>query len=450
MAKLIDDLSDAAKTGDIAAFNTLIRQSGNTFRPDMTNTQGETLLLAMAGEGHKTFTEVSQRTLLGMASGGREELVAALKRAQSYVISLRAERATKPPHPFAHPGQAQIARWLLQNGARTDAKDAQGHTALQKSVYADNIGMAQLLLEGGASVGALDNLRQTALHQAAIEGFSDITALLLANGAMVDAVDAKGFSPLHYASFNGYFDVARVLVESGADPRTTIPDGQSAIHLAANFEHIDVALYLVSSVSGSDMTPGADVFLDDDGAWELGLVIELFKINRDTAITALQSLMERCPKSPQLWISLFVFLKGEQNDLRQTCCENAIALDPGFYDGYRRLGRLMRSRTCRYYSVKAGDQERFFKALNGLNERADNQKAAFVAANSNELLMPDWNNHYEGASAMLVDAFENRMDQHRYSDVEIDSFDDEVRAILEMPHELRPWYIIQELFQAAG
>ena len=110
----------------------------------------------------------------------------------------------------------------------------------------------------------------------------------------------------------------------------------------------------------------------------------------------------------------------------------------------------MRSRTCRYYSAKAGDQERFFKSLDGLKERADNEREAFVAAKLTELLMPDWNDHYEGASAMLVDAFENRMDQRRYSDEEMDGFDDEVGALLEMPHELRPRYIIQEFFQVAG
>jgi hypothetical protein len=449
---IIEEISEAASQGDNGKFVRFVASAGRNFNASSKNSAGETLLFTMAGEGRKTVKEVAERTSLGLAlSQGREDIVNAIKQANAYVGGLREKRLALPQPPFANPGQKQIAEWLISKGANVNEQNLQGQTALHKAVYSDNYGLVTLLLENGAIAEARDRQGQTPLHQAAIEGFADIANLLLKAGAYADTAEVNGFTPLHHAVYKGSFDVIQVLAEAGANPDAELPDGQTCIHLAANLEYIDIALYLITwTTKKASMDPVQDKNLDGTGIEELGDIVNLAEYNIDAAILALQNLMKRYPKSPQLWVSLFVFFKGEQNEMRQHCCEKAIFLDPGFYDGYRRLSRLTRNKTCKYYSPNAQESEQFLRMLAGFRDKSEIEKIEYATLHVQQLLMKNWNEQFEASVSLLVKAYNREIDMGRYNSSDLAAYRQEIISLSELPLELRPWIIIQEFFKTAS
>ncbi len=124
-----------------------------------------------------------------------------------------------PLHRAAQAGQLVVARFLLANGADTEAKDQQwgGRTPLHYAAMAGHKAMIELLLSKKASVRAVDGSGNTPLHLAAMSGYRSVVEVLLAHGAEVDAKDQSGATPLHLASAYGFKAVAELLLDRGAD-----------------------------------------------------------------------------------------------------------------------------------------------------------------------------------------------------------------------------------------
>ena len=93
-----------------------------------------------------------------------------------------------------------IMTLLLKAGAKPDAENEYGQTALSQAAFHDDADMVTLLLAHGANVAHRSSGHgQTALFEAVEGDHPDIITLLLAHGADVNAHDNDGATPLAIA-----------------------------------------------------------------------------------------------------------------------------------------------------------------------------------------------------------------------------------------------------------
>jgi ankyrin repeat protein len=151
-----------------------------------------------------------------------------------------------PLHVAARRGRVVIARELLANGAQVDARNGVGHTPLQVALIEGKTQVAEVLLaqgaaddpqallfllarEGvtdrdslslvvrlGARVDAKDDGGATALHVAVEQDNLALAKRMVDMGADVNALDAQGRTPLGIATARGNRDIATLLLGYGA------------------------------------------------------------------------------------------------------------------------------------------------------------------------------------------------------------------------------------------
>jgi uncharacterized protein len=161
-----------------------------------------------------------------------------------------------PNNPFAppHTGHADVARLLLQSGARPEHMDDFGVTPIHKAAAFGHPILLSQLLRSQASPTALANLRtgpirapahyeavsqhQTPLHLALRPSAANIppaarrelTAVLLGFGADPNVPDIKGETALHYACRIGDpWAVWSLLAQGAADPGAQNAVGETPV-----------------------------------------------------------------------------------------------------------------------------------------------------------------------------------------------------------------------------
>jgi ankyrin repeat protein len=112
---------------------------------------------------------------------------------------------------------ADMAHWLISQGARFDLPCSRGTYALMYAAKRGDCEMMQLLLDAGARLGQADPEQRTALHHAAMQGKEKAVALLLDRGATLEHQDAEGNTALLRAVVNQHAAVTGLLVERGAN-----------------------------------------------------------------------------------------------------------------------------------------------------------------------------------------------------------------------------------------
>src|SRR5262245_18340837 len=97
------------------------------------------------------------------------------------------ERRFTPLHVAAEIGNAEIAKLLLDAGAKLEARTVQGVSALHQAIGNNHVDVAELLLDAGANNEARNLGGQRPLHYAAARGHAEALALLLRYGARIHA-----------------------------------------------------------------------------------------------------------------------------------------------------------------------------------------------------------------------------------------------------------------------
>jgi ankyrin repeat protein len=108
-------------------------------------------------------------------------------------------------------------RALLASGARVDAADAEGATALHWAAYLDDLEAVELLVRAGADARAANRHGVTPLSLACLNGSAAVIRTLLDAGADANTPLPRGETPLMTASRTGKLDAVKLLLARGAD-----------------------------------------------------------------------------------------------------------------------------------------------------------------------------------------------------------------------------------------
>ena len=133
------------------------------------------------------------------------------------VTSERAMASETDLHQAAVANNAARVETLLKNGARVDARDTAGRTALLVATHADEVDAARLLIAAGADVNARDNIEDTPYLYAAAEGRLEILRMTLKAGADLKSVNRYGGIGLIPAAHHGHPDIVRELLKTDID-----------------------------------------------------------------------------------------------------------------------------------------------------------------------------------------------------------------------------------------
>ncbi|CAB3373757.1 Hypothetical predicted protein [Cloeon dipterum] len=157
-------------------------------------------------------------------------------------------------------GKADVAEYLLENGANIEKQDRIGMTALHHSLL--HARMAKLILDAGAAVDAADSCGWTPLMRAVLLGCEpQVVRLLINHGAHVNHRDVNGLSCLAAAVFAFAPDhaVLRLLREAGADVHAPADSlGHSALQLASK----DIVAILSPAVNTISCPPVVKIRAD--------------------------------------------------------------------------------------------------------------------------------------------------------------------------------------------
>src|SRR5499425_1160617 len=171
---------------------------------------------------------------------------------------------SSPLAEAAKVGNARLVGMLLDAGSNVEVPNKDGQTALMLAARAGSLEVAELLVRHGANVNAREQWRgQTALMWAVAARSAELTRFLIAHKADVDARalandwprqmtgeprnqyrPTGGLTPLLYAARSGCTDCVKELLDAGADPNRPNPDGVTPLMVAIDNFAFDTAKLL--------------------------------------------------------------------------------------------------------------------------------------------------------------------------------------------------------------
>jgi hypothetical protein len=142
-------------------------------------------------------------------------------------------------------GNAAAVQLFLTAGFGADAKDRRGTPALVLAVPYPNI--LKLLLDSGARPDASNPFGETALIHASVAGVAETVRLLLAAGADPSAGSRDGTTPLMLASESGDLEIVEALIKAGADVNARNRQGMTALKFARHSGEADLVNVLIQA-----------------------------------------------------------------------------------------------------------------------------------------------------------------------------------------------------------
>jgi len=125
------------------------------------------------------------------------------------------EMKATPLHAAALRDDAGAIGTLLTQGAKIDARDQGGRTALLVATRGNAIAAAKALIEAGADVNAKDNIQDSPYLEAGALGHLEILKMALRHGADLKSTNRYGGTALIPASERGYVETVRTLIGAG-------------------------------------------------------------------------------------------------------------------------------------------------------------------------------------------------------------------------------------------
>ncbi|MBB5866361.1 quinoprotein dehydrogenase-associated probable ABC transporter substrate-binding protein [Xanthomonas arboricola] len=152
-----------------------------------------------------------------------------------------------PLHQAIRNQEPDLVSLLLDAGARLDARDASGWTALMKAAWANDADSVTRLVGKRAPVDTVSGDGWSALDLAVSYADASVVQALLAAGANVKRANAKGFTPVMFAVARDDPAILDALLARGADVGHANQAGVTALMLAAAAGREDVAKRLLAA-----------------------------------------------------------------------------------------------------------------------------------------------------------------------------------------------------------
>ena len=169
------------------------------------------------------------------------------------VGSVAGHRTSRLIH-WAMAGDVVRVRDALDRGARVNACDTTGHTALFHARIGGHEAVATELMMRGATAGVI---AERGILTSARVGDPAAVRDMIARGADVNARDGGGRTPLTMACREGHAFTAAELLRLGADANAQNISGWTSLMFAAHYGHVSAVRVLLSA-------PGVDVNLANE------------------------------------------------------------------------------------------------------------------------------------------------------------------------------------------
>jgi ankyrin repeat protein len=228
-------------------------------------------------------------------------------------VSAKDQDGWTPLHLASKHGHADLARLLIEHGAKVSAKDKQGCSPLHMALEDNHVDLARILAEHGANVSAKDNSGVSLLHQALQYNRLAFVQVLVGHGADMPGKWKDGSTPLNWVLKQGYVDLARILVEHGANVSGRDSDGVTPLHLAAQTRNLDLAQFLVER--------GAKVSAKDSCGWT-PLHQASFNGHVDSALFLIEHGVNVSAKDKGGWTPLHQALSSGHTDFARCLVEH--------------------------------------------------------------------------------------------------------------------------------
>jgi uncharacterized protein len=159
----------------------------------------------------------------------------------------------------AREGTDDIAKLLLERGAKVNMKDGDGSTALNDAVDRGHLSMVDLLLAAKADPNTVNKYMQSPLSNAIAAGNAEIAEALLKAKAKSE-LPGLALTPMMFAAFAGHGDLIRLLVRYGADVNYAMKEsGQSALTSAITAGKPEMVKLLIElKANVNQKTPDGD------------------------------------------------------------------------------------------------------------------------------------------------------------------------------------------------
>merc|ERR1719353_553424 len=231
-----DGLQDAAREGDMAKLQRVVRQGGTSLNSQ--DAEGSTLLHLGAAGGHAEVVKF-------LLSNSVDTIV----KNDNGVVAL---------HLAAQEGHAGVCELLLQAGVQCDVQDdLKMRTSLHFAASNGHLDPCKALLAHKASAEARDSDGGSALHHAARSGDCAVCELILSWGAAVNGKDNDGWRPLHEAVRWGDGRLVGLFLQRGADFNAASNEGETPLHVVpggyAEDEVVEVLMQAKANVNAADL-----------------------------------------------------------------------------------------------------------------------------------------------------------------------------------------------------
>jgi ankyrin repeat protein len=117
----------------------------------------------------------------------------------------------------AERGELAAVKKLLADGARIDARDQRGRSALLAATHRNRVEVARFLIQEGANVNAKDFIQDSPYLFAAAEGRLEILKLTLAAGADLKDTNRYRGTGLIPAAHHGHVEAVKLLLATSID-----------------------------------------------------------------------------------------------------------------------------------------------------------------------------------------------------------------------------------------